>query len=73
MQDELECSKDYKHFQFEELQSLKKKLDKESRKAEIALKDKQEGEEVIARLERELKSVRYAVVEKLLIYLIQER
>jgi len=58
LQDELECSKDYKHFQFEELQSLKKKLDKESRKAEIALKDKQEGEEVIARLERELKSVR---------------
>ena len=58
LQDELECSKDYKHFQFEELQSLKKKLDKETRKAEAALKDKQESEEVIARLERELKSVR---------------
>ena len=59
MQDELECSKDYKHFQFEELQSLKKKLDKETRKAEAALKDKKESEEIIARLERELKSVRY--------------
>lgn len=58
LQDELECSKDYKHFQFEELQSLKKKLDKETRKAEAALKDKKESEEIIARLERELKSVR---------------